>query len=165
MSDIDDTDALPFAPLTRKQNAFVDAILNSGFEHGSIIAAYRSAYNWDGLDNGASVEAWRLLNNPKITRRLQDAANAQGATRDRIVSGILARTEDATTSAAVALNGYELLAKISGLLNPAPATASSVTQTNVIAVGAHALGEILSMLDAAPGADGEVKVIDGQSAT
>jgi len=162
MSDIDDTDAIPYAPLTKKQNAFVDAILNSGYEHGSIIAAYRSAYNWDGLDNGASVEAWRLMKNPKVTRRLQDAAAAQGATTDRLIAGILSRTES-TDHDQTALNGYELLAKISGLLNPAPTTTtSSVTQNNVV-LGASALSEILGMLGGAPGTDGEVKVIDGQS--
>jgi hypothetical protein len=161
----DDTDAIPFAtPLTRKQTAFVDAVISSGFEHGSIISAYRSAYDsHGGTDNTHSVEAWRLLNNPKVARRLQDAANAQGATTDRIVSGILERTEDATTSAAVALNGYELLAKITGLLSTTPAstTAAASYQQNNISVTAGALAEILTMI-AAPSADDGVQVIDGQ---
>jgi hypothetical protein len=163
---IDDTDAIPFAGLTKKQTVFVDAVISSGFEHGSIIAAYRSAYNWTGQDNGASVEAWKLLRSPKIAQRIRDASNAQGATTDRLIAGILSRTEN-TDHDQTALNGYELLAKITGLLNPAPAATASATsyqQTN-ISVTAGALSEILSMLDAAPGADGEVKVIDGQSGT
>jgi hypothetical protein len=159
----DATDAIPFAGLTKKQTVFVDAVISSGFEHGSIIAAYRSAYNWTGQDNGASVEAWKLLRSPKIAQRIRDASNAQGATTDRLIAGILSRTEN-TAHDQTALNGYELLAKITGLLNPTPATASSVTQNNVV-LGAGALVEILDMIGGAPSVDTPAKTIEGKIAT
>ena len=149
-------DAIPYAPLTRKQAAFTDAIVASGFEHGSIIAAYRSAYDWDGLDNGASVEAWKLLRNPKITQRLRDAADAQGATTDRLVSGILRRTER-TANDQTALNGYELLARIRGMLG-SPTVSTPTVQANVLAVGGASGGvlkEILALVGDAGTATGD----------
>jgi hypothetical protein len=146
--DDDNDDAIPeYAPLTKKQTAFTDAVIESGFEHGSIIAAYRSAYDsHGGTDNTHSVEAWRLLRNPKIARRLQDAANAQGATRDRLISGILGRTET-TPNDATAISGYELLARITGLLSTTTAPVPTYQQTNTaINVTSGALVDILQML-------------------
>ena len=142
-------DAIPnYAPLTRKQTAFTDAVIESGFEHGSIIAAYRSAYDWEGLDNGASVEAWKLLRHPKVAQRLKDSADAQGATTDRLISGILRRTEG-TSNDATAISGYELLCKIRGLLGTPTAAAAAPTlqQNNVVALGTGALADVLGMLN------------------
>jgi len=149
-----DDNAIPYAPLTRKQTAFTDEIIASGFEHGSIIASYKAAYDWDGLDNGASVEAWRLLRNPKVSQRLRDASDAQGATTDRLVSGILRRTER-TDNDQTALNGYELLARIRGLLGaPTTTTPAPAINQNIVQLGGSAISEIIGMLTTPSALDG-----------
>jgi hypothetical protein len=159
-----DDDAIPeYAPLTRKQAAFTDAVIASGFEHGSIIAAYRSAYDsHGGQDNTHSVEAWKLLRHPKIAQRLRDAADAQGATTDRLISGILRRTER-TEHDQTAINGYELLARIRGLLGtPTTTAAAPAINQNIVQLGGSAISEIIGMLTTPSALDGND---DGDGAT
>jgi hypothetical protein len=63
--------------LTNKQRAFANAMLRGA---GSQSAAYREAYDAEGMnDSAVAVEAWRLMNHPKVALKLEQGFAAQAA--------------------------------------------------------------------------------------
>jgi phage terminase small subunit len=75
-------------PLTAKQEAFVRAYLSNG---RNASAAYREAYKADGMSEASvNVEAWKLLQHPKIAPRLEEvidrAAEKTNASAERVLS-------------------------------------------------------------------------------
>lgn len=81
--------------LTAKQTAFVEALL-SGMTQ---IDAYRAAYDVSGMsDNAQHVEASKLCQNPKISLRLAEAAQAS---REKMEISTVRLTE-------MALEAYEV---------------------------------------------------------
>lgn len=81
--------------MTAKQTAFVEALL-SGMTQ---IDAYRAAYDVSGMsDNAQHVEASKLCQNPKISLRLAEAAQAS---REKMEISTVRLTE-------MALEAYEV---------------------------------------------------------
>jgi phage terminase small subunit len=108
--------------LTVKQEAFCQAYVK-GDSKGSASEAYRIAYEADGMkDSSIRVEACRLLDNPKVTQRIDElngdivAQNRlQGVSlRQRVQDGLLAEAMTAESPAA-RVRAWELIGKLQGV--------------------------------------------------
>ena len=108
--------------LTAKQEAFCQAYV-AGDAKGSATAAYRAAYDADGM-KPASIhkESCVLLDNPKVAGRI-DELNAditaqqrlQGVSlRQRVQDGLLAEAMTAESPAA-RVRAWELIGKLQGV--------------------------------------------------
>ena len=142
---IDDTDSIPkYAPLTAKQRQFLDSVIESDYSHGSLVAAYKSAYDWQGSDKAASVEASRLIRNPKITLAMRERVQRDGVSTDSVIAGVKRIAESRDDQAA--LNAYITLGRYLGLWD-STAPVPTYQQTNTtVSVTSGALSDILQML-------------------
>ena len=108
--------------LTDKQRAFVRAF-TTGDSKGNASAAYRSAFDADGMKpSSVHVEACRLLDHPKVAPAIE-AANSQIAAqnrlqgvslRQRVQDGLLLEAQ-AAESPAARVRAWELLGKLDGV--------------------------------------------------
>jgi phage terminase small subunit len=153
--------------LTPKQRKFTREYLATG----NASEAYRRAYDAENCKpETIRVEASLLLDHPMITLMIDRANRVAGLDASYVIDGLMAEHERSAQAeqhdSNAVLGALDRLARIVGVaVDSTPHTATSnVTQNNVV-LGTSALSEILGMLGGAPGADGEVKVIEGKIAT
>ena len=147
-----DDNAIPYAPLTHKQRAFLDRVIESDWSHGSLVESYKSAYDWQGSDKAASVEASRLIRNPKITLAMRERAQASGVSESLVIAGVRRVAESRDDQAA--LNAYVTLGRYLGLWDsPTTAPAPAINQ-NIVQLGGSAISEIIGMLTTPSALDG-----------
>ena len=104
--------------LTTKQNAFINAFLYDSKAKGNASASYRIAYNCENMtDNAIYTESSRLINNPKISLRIQQKNEEQeqkqqiltDSLADRVLSGLLLETEGENQASRI--RAWELIGK------------------------------------------------------
>lgn len=104
--------------LTSKQNAFINAFLYDSKAKGNASASYRIAYNCENMtDNAIYTESSRLINNPKISLRIQQKNEEQeqkqqiltDSLADRVLSGLLLETEGENQASRI--RAWELIGK------------------------------------------------------
>jgi hypothetical protein len=166
LKDDTDDDAIPeYAPLTHKQRAFLDYVIESDWSYGSLIESYKSAYAWTGSDKAASVEASRLIRNPKITLAMRERTQANGVDENLVIAGVRRVAESRDDQAS--LNAYLALGRYLGLWDGPTTAPPTLQQNNVVALGTGALADVLGMLNGTPSSesgDDATKAIDAVSA-
>lgn len=68
--------------LTAKQQAFVTEYIRNGFNAS---AAYRAVYSAKGSDNTTAIEAFRLVNHPKLSPIIAEARGKAAAATERAI--------------------------------------------------------------------------------
>ena len=129
-------------PLTKSQRAFADYVIEHGAEHGSLVRAYRHAYNVTGTDKSAHESASRLLKHVKIRSRINNALEAAEVTPSFVLAGLRNRATESENDVA-AVKAYEHLARILRMFPESSGAAVNVNAENAqLNIGSDALDKL-----------------------